>query len=873
MRASNNNAFRDSFTPLTGHSPFPWQGRLFDEFLSGEFRASCDVPTGLGKTSVIAIWLLALAHKISAGANLRGFPRRIIYVVNRRTVVDQATREAERLRTALATKKELEEVAAALRSLGTGFSEVPLAISTLRGEFADNAEWRIDPARPAVVIGTVDMIGSRLLFAGYGCGFKSKPLHAGFLGQDSILVHDEAHLEPAFQKLVERIEYEQRRCHDFRPVRVMELTATTRSQTSAESILTDADRVHPEVWKRLRARKGIEFVWVNDRKAIAEQIAECALKYRQTGKAILIFLRTVEDLEKVRNRLEKEKLTIQPLTGTIRGLERETMVKTSPIFGRFMPDPAAVPQYGTVYLICTSAGEVGVDISADHLICDLTPFDSMAQRFGRVNRFGNGDARIQVVCDQSGKAEDGADPFEQRCQRTIVLLRRLPQRLDALYDASPDALSLLPQRDRLSAFTPEPRILPATDILFDAWAMTTIREELPGRPPVADWLHGVAEWEPPDTYVGWRSEVEIVAGEVSEKYKPEDLLEDYPLKPHELLRDRTDRVFKQLRDLASDNSELPVWILSDFGSVRVETLGELAQGDDDAIRNRTVLLPPRAGGLSAGMLDGKAKFERGSSYDVADEWLDTDGMPRRRRVWDDNTRPSGMRLIRIIDLGTDADEIPDEVAVPRRCWRWFVRPRSADDDGSRAAVQQQELAPHLQSAGEFAAAITKRVGLEEPEATAVILAAGWHDLGKHRERWQRSIHNSEYPNLVLAKSGGKMWPAELSGYRHEFGSLLDVLKDGSHARELGELAAETQDLILHLIAAHHGRARPHFPVDEAFDPESAQASSDEAASEVPRRFARLQRKYGRWGLAYLESLLRAADGLASQERQTDTSEP
>ncbi len=35
------------------------------------------------------------------------------------------------------------------------------------------------------------------------------------------------------------------------------------------------------------------------------------------------------------------------------------------------------------------------------------------------------------------------------------------------------------------------------------------------------------------------------------------------------------------------------------------------------------------------------------------------------------------------------------------------------------------------------------------------------------------------------------------------------------------------------------------------------------ASEVPRRFARLQRKYGRWGLAYLESLLRAADYAAS----------
>jgi CRISPR-associated helicase Cas3 len=63
-------------------------------------------------------------------------------------------------------------------------------------------------------------------------------------------------------------------------------------------------------------------------------------------------------------------------------------VETSPIFARFMRTRSVVPQEGTVYLVCTSAGEVGIDISADHLICDLTPFDSMAQRFGRVKPCG-----------------------------------------------------------------------------------------------------------------------------------------------------------------------------------------------------------------------------------------------------------------------------------------------------------------------------------------------------------------------------------------------------------------------------------------------------------------------------------------------------
>jgi hypothetical protein len=40
---------------------------------------------------------------------------------------------------------------------------------------------------------------------------------------------------------------------------------------------------------------------------------------------------------------------------------------------------------------------------------------------------------------------------------------------------------------------PEPRVLPVDDILFDAWALTTVRDDLPGRPPIADWLHGIEE--------------------------------------------------------------------------------------------------------------------------------------------------------------------------------------------------------------------------------------------------------------------------------------------------------------------------------------------------------------------------------------------
>src|SRR5580658_627073 len=224
----------------------------------------------------------------------------------------------------------------------------------------------------------------------------------------------------------------------------------------------------------------------------------------------------------------------------MRGLERDNLAKKDPIFARFMRKPSVEPRAGTVYLVCTSAGEVGINISADHLVSDLTPYDSMAQRFGRVNRFGDGNAQIVVVSgdhlereQQPDKKKKGNLRFDEACRQTRIQLQNLPKRTDdERHDASPAALDRLMKdlssADRQAIFSPIPVILPATDILFDSWALTSIRGKLPGRPPVADWLHGVSEWEPPETYVAWREEVEVIRPDLLNTYKPEDLLDDYP---------------------------------------------------------------------------------------------------------------------------------------------------------------------------------------------------------------------------------------------------------------------------------------------------------------------------------------------------------
>src|SRR5439155_22096861 len=104
---------------------------------------------------------------------------------------------AERLRVFVDRQPEFKG------ALGLGDRSLP--ISTLRGQHIDNKEWLDDPTSPAIIVGTVDMIGSRLLFSGYGVSRKMRPYHAGLLGTDSLVVLDEAHLVPPFEQLLRSV--------------------------------------------------------------------------------------------------------------------------------------------------------------------------------------------------------------------------------------------------------------------------------------------------------------------------------------------------------------------------------------------------------------------------------------------------------------------------------------------------------------------------------------------------------------------------------------------------------------------------------------------------------------------------------------------
>ena len=180
------------FGALVGDAPYPWQRRLYMELVAGRVPAALSIPTGLGKTASVLLALLAQLVNPE-------LPRRVVYIVDRRAIVDQT---AVAIRGWIGRIGAVPELARAFDRCAAFPGPCPVGLGVLRGGLADDGEWRVDPARPTVVVGTVDMVGSRLLFSGYGAGRSRRAMDAGLLGHDALVMLDEAHLAPAMDELL-----------------------------------------------------------------------------------------------------------------------------------------------------------------------------------------------------------------------------------------------------------------------------------------------------------------------------------------------------------------------------------------------------------------------------------------------------------------------------------------------------------------------------------------------------------------------------------------------------------------------------------------------------------------------------------------------
>ncbi|BGE84715.1 MULTISPECIES: type I-G CRISPR-associated helicase/endonuclease Cas3g [Methylosinus] len=896
-------SFEANFHTLTGHSPFSWQRRLYDDFFAhGKTPSAVDVPTGLGKTSVMALWLIARAH----GAPL---PRRLVYVVDRRAVVDQATREAEKLRDNLAS----DEAAALREGLRLGNGRLP--ISTLRGQFADNRAWLDDPTAPAIVVGTVDMIGSRLLFEGYGVSRKMRPYHAGFLGVDTLVLLDEAHLVPPFAHLLRAIETDAalwpKDEDDARLVRrlvLLPLSATLRADARrldrAPFTLED-EREDKAVQKRLRAAKRLVFrelaadpdgqlaqaAFDLATKEPARVVVFCDRREKKKGEPSADGVR--EALGKLAKKAEAAAPEIETLTGGRRMREREATEKRLTELGFIGARGETKP----AVLVATSAGEVGVDLDADHMISDLVAFERMAQRLGRVNRRGErASSEVLVFCHADEPApKNPKEPTaeEERARlpfRAREALEYLPKLGDG-FDASPGALRVLARQstDRVTkATTPEPLRPALTRALVDAWSLTSL-ETHEGRPEIAPWLRGWIEEEEPQTTLLWRRWLPVRRA-VGED-KPRDprryaaevdkFFEVAPPHASELLEAETRRVLDWLRARATatqnvrrkDDDDLPAdndivcFALGGRDGFTAYSLSELAKPRDKRqmealerdIIGHTLVLDARLRGLSDFGALGKDADTPIICADDDSEWSEIIGFRVRAQTGDDDgatTRPRDYRFPKMVDGDGEARE------------SLVVEPLGGGggEDARSIRTTPQTLDVHQACVETTAHAIAAALALPPHYSEALSLAGRLHDEGKRADRWQRAFNAARDRrdfglDSELAKTRGPIHQPTLDGYRHEFGSLGRAETDET----IRLLSEEHRDLVLHLVAAHHGRARPVIETRGCDD--GPPSVLEERARRVALRFARLQKRWGPWGLAWWEALLRAADQKASRENE------
>ena len=165
------------------------------------------------------------------------------------------------------------------------------------------------------------------------------------------------------------------------------------------------------------------------------------------------------------------------------------------------------------------------------------------------------------------------------------------------------------------------------------------------------------------------------------------------------------------------------------------------------------------------------------------------------------------------------------------------------------------VAQHNDAVAELARRLGESLGLPEEMCEVLALAGKHHDDGKTHTCWQLAAgHNPTGQTEPLAK-GIVNWRT-LGGYRHEAGSLMK-------AREIEDIKNHPHsDLILHLIAMHHGWGRPWFR-EGAFPPDEPAENARQETREAMLRFERLQQEYGWWGLAWVEALFKRADGIVS----------
>ena len=514
------NHFPAFVEEVHGWTPFPWQRALLCRVLEQGWPALIDVPTGLGKTAVLDVAVFASA------LHCRHARRRVFLVVDRRLIVDQAHEHAARIQRTLGDAEPGTVCRAVARRLAPGGDDGPvLDVTRMRGGVSWSWLWLERPDRHAIVTGTVDQVGSRLLFRGYGVGERLRPIDAALAGTDSLIIVDEAHLSDAFLSTLRDIQ--QLETADIGPAPLVVAMSASLGEDSADAHrISLADEQDAIAGQRLTAPKRLHLVTVpaaGDAAAdtMADALAYWALQLGGPGRVTGVVANTVAMARAVFGRLQAEvggpagpdQPSCVLLTGRIRPVDREYLLHAW--YPRIRAG-AGRENGGQLYVVATQTIEVGADIDLDGLVTESASLPALIQRLGRVNRRGEHACAIAVVVHSDG-LHDGV--YGAARQQTWEWLSGLtaPVRhgsarsladLGRGIEASPAGLRHrvrgIPAPQRGGMRGPRPYTPLVSAVTLSTWARTS---PVP-RPdvPVAPYLHGIGAGEP-TVSVAWRADV------------------------------------------------------------------------------------------------------------------------------------------------------------------------------------------------------------------------------------------------------------------------------------------------------------------------------------------------------------------------------
>lgn len=992
MSELDEPAFGSFFEAVWGQPPFEWQRGLAERVLAAHadgtdaWPEAIALPTASGKTACMDIAVFALAAqagRLEQQQPLRA-PRRVFFVVDRRVIVDEAFERARMLAAALAGANGgiVREVADRLRRIGD--SDQPLAVQALRGGQLRSDDWAATPLQPTVIASTVDQVGSRLLFRGYGPGQGMWPVHAGLVGNDALILLDEAHCA---QPMLETLRAVRRyRGWTERPLptsfEVAVLSATPPEGAGRVFRDTSAQRrdpAHP-LGRRQLAAKPARLVLAEKAKGrhaaqrrhevatvLAEQAWRLAAEWTAHGAAapaIVVFCNRVDTARQTCRLLSKDAADVHLLTGRMRPLDKDEVVTAAlaPLASRH----AAARRLGRpCFVVATQTLEVGADLDFDLLVTECASLDALRQRFGRLNRGGRSIHAQGVIVaaafdvdapvgedavyglaigatwgwlrEQAARTGDDAVDFGVAAMEPLLPVGADLARLNA---PSAHAPVLLPAHlDALVQTAPVP--LPSPDVaLFlhgprsgPADVQVCWRADLTSDNP-ADWIEVLLRCPPSSpecltvSYVQarrWLDGHMASAGADVEGANEEDAPGSGPLPEQRQVlrwrgRDASDVIVGGALLRPGDLLVLPATLggfdeLGTLGDAPVADWGDRAHAAmrrDAVLRLHAAVIAHWPGGPARQALDelvgnGRAGWEEDPTVFAAE-------LRSALAAWSGALHEPRWQWLKAVVLQAVRQQRLERSLAPHPCGGWIIEVRrpavpahagaatataaffgDEDDAASSGNFRSLLIEPngdgrsHLQGVGVLARRYAQQCGLPSTLVDVIGRAGEGHDLGKADPRFQAWLRNGvpwmggpllakspELPQGRAANRAARERGAYPAGGRHE---LLSVRLLESCAEALpGD--TDLRELLLHLVESHHGHCRPFAPVvvDDApqevivesggltFTANSA-TGLERLDAGPPERFWRLTRRYGWWGLAWLEALLRLADHRRSEWEQ------